>query len=325
MYILLGVMSACVLIVLFEYRIRRPDRFILYESKGKIKRRKGRIYPRHLSLSIPIVMKSTTIDTEVEAKGKLGLKIRLSLSVIPAIDHIEALIRVGGWSEDVVTKTIQELNILAESLLGEITEKFEIQDITAEKISEKLRAHSEHILHRLGLELISVTIHAIDPSDSAIAEAIKQQENARIQEETEKMKQKARVEAAKVKIKADRDIAQSENMLELEKITMNQKQDEQEALLAKQRVHNELERRKMRLSIDEREVQMLRNNPELLMLTPQITRLAEASQNLRNARTIVSVSGSDINESTPLQTLISVLINNLQKTLENSSNKVENK
>lgn len=325
MYILLGVLSACVLIVLFEYRIRRPDRFILYESKGKIKRSKGRIYPRHFSLSIPIVMKSTTIDTEVEAKGKLGLKVRLSLSVIPSIENIEALIRVGGWSEDAVTKTIQELNILAESLLGEITEQSEIQNINAEKISEQLRAHSEQILQRLGLEIISVTIHAIDPSDSTIAEAIRQQENARILEETEKMKQKARVEAAKVKINADRDIAQSEHILELDKIAMNKKREEQEAILAKQRVHNELDRRKMRLSIDEREVQLLRNNPELLMLTPQITRLAEASQNLRNARTVVSVSGSDMNESSPLQTLISVLINNLQKTLESTSGKEENK
>ena len=38
--------------VLFEYRIRKPDVLLLYESKGQIGLRQGLIYPRHFSLPL---------------------------------------------------------------------------------------------------------------------------------------------------------------------------------------------------------------------------------------------------------------------------------
>jgi hypothetical protein len=45
---------------------------------------------------------------------------------------------------------------------------------------------------------------------------------------------------------------------------------------------------------------LLKNNPELLMLTPQAARLAEASQSLKNARTIVSLSSQDLPQGSEL-------------------------
>ena len=46
----------------------------------------------------------------------------------------------------------------------------------------------------------------------------------------------------------------------------------------------------MRLAYEKEELEVLKSSPELLMLTPQVARLAEASQNLKNARTVISLS-----------------------------------
>ena len=39
-------------LVLFEYRIRRPDTLLLYERSGEIRARTARFYPRHFSLPL---------------------------------------------------------------------------------------------------------------------------------------------------------------------------------------------------------------------------------------------------------------------------------
>jgi hypothetical protein len=58
---------------------------------------------------------------------------------------------------------------------------------------------------------------------------------------------------------------------------------------------------------------MLKSNPELLMLTPQAARLAEASQNLKNARTVISISPQEIAHSSEY---LSLFQNLLQKALD---------
>ena len=64
----------------------------------------------------------------------------------------------------------------------------------------------------------------------------------------------------------------------------------------------------MQLEMDREEVELVAENPQLLVLTPQMARLAEASQSLRNARTVVSLSGDDLPEgSSILQTLLTLL------------------
>ena len=49
----------------------------------------------------------------------------------------------------------------------------------------------------------------------------------------------------------------------------------------------------MRLAFEREELEVLKSSPELLMLTPQAARLAEASQSLKNARTVISLSPQD--------------------------------
>jgi hypothetical protein len=69
----------------------------------------------------------------------------------------------------------------------------------------------------------------------------------------------------------------------------------------------------MFLELDRSELELLKNSPELLMLTPQAARLAEASQSLKNARTVVSLSPHEMS-------LGSELIGLFQKFLEKAVN-----
>ena len=57
------------------------------------------------------------------------------------------------------------------------------------------------------------------------------------------------------------------------------------------------------------------------MLTPQIARLAEASQNLRNAKTVVSLSQNDVTQGSQI---IGILHNFLQNIIQNQTKNSKN-
>ena len=84
-------------------------------------------------------------------------------------------------------------------------------------------------------------------------------------------------------------------------------------MLAQQRLEDELARDRLRLAFEKEELEILKNNPELLVLTPQAVRLAEASQGLKNARTVISLTPQDVASGSELLNLFQEL---LQKALE---------
>jgi archaeosine-15-forming tRNA-guanine transglycosylase len=87
---------------------------------------------------------------------------------------------------------------------------------------------------------------------------------------------------------------------------------EKESALARQRLEDELVRSRMRLAFEKEGLDVLRSSPELLMLTPQAARLAEASQNLKNARTVISLSPQEFDHGSEL---LGLFQNLLQKAL----------
>jgi len=149
--------------------------------------------------------------------------------------------------------------------------------------------------------------------DPKIAEALSQQEEARLLEQTEQLNHQARVVAARAKYRADEEIAEMEHALELKRAELRKKQFESDAELARQRIEDELARSRLRLDFEKEELDVLRKSPELLMLTPQAARLAEASQSLKNARTVISWTPQEIANGSELFTLFRNL---LQKELE---------
>jgi hypothetical protein len=288
------IVIAIIAFYLYEYRIKRPDQIVLFESAGKILIRKSRFFPKHFSLAIPATAYTTQLTMESVAKGNLDIKIKISVTVAASLDNISALIRTGGWNSTAVSKSAKELEVIINSQVKEYTEKFEIEELSSEKIfsylDEKVKINRE----KLGLEIISLTIQSFEALDPAISNALKQQESARILEQTESLNQKARITAARAKLKADEEIAVMENVLELKKYELKKTELEKESFLAQKRMEEELTRKKMNLEFDKSELELLKNNPELLMLTPQAARLAEASQSLKNARTVVSLSPNDM-------------------------------
>jgi hypothetical protein len=302
-----------VIALVFEYRFRKPDELVLYEANNKIIQRKSRFYPRHFSLALQNTTHSFQLNVEAAAKGNLDIKIKLSVTVGAAIGNLPALIRVGGWKSNAVNGSAKELEIIIQSIVKEFAEKYEIEELSSEKIYNYLRPKIDVSKEKLGLEVISLTVQSFEALDPKISEAMRQQESARILEQTELLNQKARIAAFKTKLKADEEIAVMENELELKKYELKKTELEKEAALAQKRVEDEIKRKKIQLAFDKDELELLKNSPELLMLTPQAARLAEASQSLKNAKTVVSLSPNDVSQGLDL-------VGMFQKFLQNAMN-----
>jgi hypothetical protein len=306
-----GALLALLIYVFYEYRIGKPDHFILYETGGKVKQRSGRFYPRHLSLALPGTVHSMSVKVEAEAKGKLGVLTQVIFSVAPATGNLSELVRVGGWSKDAVAKAAKEMQVIVFAAVKGYCENYTIDKLSSAKLSDHLQAELAKAGPSLGLDLVSLSVQAIDIMDEEIAEAMRQQESSRILEQTESEKQKARIAATRMRIEADEQIAQAEHHLELKRYKLKTEQEEKEAAIATMRVQDELKRREMQLAADEKELDLLKQNPELLLLNPQFTRLAEASQSMRNARTVISLSPQDANQGSQLTGVLQSFLLNL--------------
>jgi hypothetical protein len=230
------------------------------------------------------------------------------VTVAASLENLSSLIRVGGWNADAVARAAKDFESVLQGHVKALTEQYGIESLSSEKIHEYLNQKTPAVRTVLGLEVISLTILSFEPVNPQISEALRQQEHARILEQTESLNQTARIAAAKVKLKADEEIALLENELELKKHELKKNQLERESVLADIRINEELKRSRKKLEFDKEELDMLRSSPELLMLTPQAARLAEASQGLKNARTIVSLSPQDVSQG-------SELLGTLQKML----------
>lgn len=318
MFWLIAIIIAVIIYILFEYRLKKPDQLVLYEVNDKIGKRKTKFYPRHFSLVLPKTTYSSEIDIDATAKGSLEIKVKLNLVASLSEKHIDSLIKVGGWNKNAVSKAVKEFEIVIESLVKDFTDKFEIEELSSEKIQNHISEKLEISKEKFGVEINSISVKSFEIVDSKIADAIRQQESARILEQTELLNQKARITAAKAKLKADEEIALMENELELKKLELKQKELEKESKLADKKTEEELKRKKLNLEYEKEELSLLKNNPELLILSPQAAKLAEASQSLKNARTVVNVSPNEISQGVDL-------INLFQNFLENTFKKSENK
>jgi hypothetical protein len=154
---------------------------------------------------------------------------------------------------------------------------------------------------------------------------LKQQEHARILEQTELLNQKARIAGARAKLKADEEIALLENEIELKKYDLKKSQLERESVLADIRMNDELKRNRKKLEFDKEELDLLKSSPELLMLTPQAARLAEASQSLKNARTIVSLSPQDVAQGSEVLGLFQKLLLSAIDSIRDAGKKPKSK
>jgi hypothetical protein len=296
---------AVLLIVLaaYEYRLRKPDQLVLYETDGTIRLRGRVFFPRHLSLSLPGTTHQMELKIDGVARGSVQIRTTLAVTVAPSRDNLASLVRVGGWKRDAVVKAAKVFETAIQGIVKEFTERYLIEEVSSEKLGEHLSANVNVRAPRFGLELVSLTVQSVDAVDPEIAEAMRRRESARILEQTELLNQKARVAAARAKLDADAQIALSEHNLELKKYELRRAELEQESVLAEKRTEDELRRSRMKLAFESEELALLKSSPELLLLSPQAARLAEASQNLRNARTIVSLGPSDTERGSRLASM----------------------
>jgi len=305
------ILAVLLIICLYEFRIKKPDQIILFEKNNEVKKRKGRIYPRHFSLAIPAISHSKIMDIESEAKGKIRLEIKLAVSFAASVENTGTLIRIGGWNKKVVLNASAELETVIKGMVKDFTEKHEVEDLGSEKIYTYLKNELKNSVANLGLELLSFSVQSVELGDKKIAESLRQKEEARIQESAEIINQKARIAAAEAKLEADEKIAFAEHNLQLKRTELKKLEEKEEADLAFERIKDEMKRNNLQLDFDKKELEMIRNNPELLILTPQIARLAEAGQSLKNAKTIVNFSGNDLEKGNDVSLLLHTFLNSL--------------
>jgi hypothetical protein len=313
MWALPVILLVIIILIIFEYRIRKPDQFILFESAGFVKKRKARFYPRHFSLALPATTHAISLKFETEALGKLPIVVSLAVTIAACEDYLSSLIRVGGWKKDAIVKAGNELEILLQAAVSEFCEKLEIEDLSTEALNKHLNNKMGKTISEIGIDILAMTVQSIDPVDDEISDAMQQREASRIMEKTESEKQKARVAATKAKIDADEKIAQAEHDLELKRYKLKEAQLSRENDLTNQKVREDLKRREMQLAFEKQEVELLSKNPELMVLSPQLTRLAEASQNLKNARTVVSLSPQQVSQGGQILDMIQEFLQGMTK------------
>jgi hypothetical protein len=309
-----------ILLFLYEYRIRKPDVLLLYETKGKISIRKGLFYPRHFSLPLERTTSPIQLTVEATAVGNLEVRIKLVGSVAPSLEHIHSLIRIGGWNNEAVARAADEVQVMLQGSVKEYVEQCEIHALSSTQILNYLDEHSGLIQEKFGVEMITLAVQSLEPTDPEIMEALREQERARLLEQTERLNQQARTAAARAKFQADEEIAQMEHDLELKNAALRKILLDEETALTYQSLEDELKRNRMRLDFEKEELELLKSSPELLMLTPQAARLAEASQNLKNARTIVSFTPQELAQGSDL---LNIFQNLMQKALETKKDSTE--
>ena len=303
MWIAAVVALALIAIAAYEYRLRKPDQLVLNEVDGTIRLRKAMFYPRHFSLALPGTTHQIELKIDSVARGSVQIRTSLALTVAPSRENLSSLIRVGGWRRDAVVKAAKEFETVVQGIVKEFTERHLIEELSSEKLNAHLSAGVSAGIPKFGLEVVSLAVQSVDAADPAIAEAMRQRESARILEQTELLSQQARVSAARAKLEADEQIAISEHALELKRYDLRKAELEKEALLAEKRTEDELKRSRMKLAYEKEEMTLLKSSPELLLLSPQAARLAEASQNLKNARTIVSLWPSESEQGSGLSNM----------------------
>ncbi|MBN2090760.1 hypothetical protein JW964_14200 [candidate division KSB1 bacterium] len=301
-----------VLYILFERK--RPDQLILIEKKGKVMVWTRAFYPKYLCLSLPYTTRSVTTEVKTQARGKIDANIKLTVSFYPDAEHIENLIHVGGWSIDALARIEKELAGTVQGIVGEIIEPLDIAEMTREHIAKTIKTRLNSIATNIGVIITGVTVLNAEASDLKIAEAIKKTEVAHIQEEAEKTIQASRTAQAEMKAKADQAILNAEHDTIMKKLALRKIEEAESAILAKAALEQQVERRNIELAIEKSEVELLAQNPALLLLSPQLTRLTEASQQLKNAETVVTLSADFLNKlPQPLQQIFNLLKSDKQK------------
>jgi regulator of protease activity HflC (stomatin/prohibitin superfamily) len=295
-------------LALYEYRLRKPDQIVIAEARDGVRVRGGRIFPRHFSTPITKTTHSFSQTVDASAKGSLEVRVKLAVTVALSMDDLSVLVKVGGWAPDAIARAAKELETLILGYVKGYTELHEVEELSSDRIRGYLQERVQESKHLLGLEVITLTIASYDPVNPQIAEAIRQREHARILERTEVLNQEARVAATRVRLHADEEIAALEHALEIRKTELKHAEFEKESALAGSRAEHELSLKKMQLDFEKDELRLLKESPELLLLTPQAARLAEASQSMRNARTVVSLSPPDGVQGTEILSMFSTLV-----------------
>ena len=86
----------------------------------------------------------------------------------------------GGWNQDATAHAADEVQLMLQGLVKEYVEQCEIHALSSTDIVSNLNKRSVLIQEKFGVELISLAVDSLEPTDPEISEALRQQEQARL-------------------------------------------------------------------------------------------------------------------------------------------------
>ena len=99
----------------------------------------------------------------------------------------------GGLEPRAVLHAADEAQVLLQGLgFKEYTERSGINTLSSANILNFLNENAAVAKEKFGVELMSLAIQSLDPTDPEIADALRQQEQARLLEQTERLQERKR-------------------------------------------------------------------------------------------------------------------------------------
>jgi len=295
-YLIVSAGALVILLFVFVmlYRFRRPDQLVIIYQKGRLVLCRRRIYFKKFALPIPASVQTVLAEVNTQAKGKIDIAVKVSVSFYPDPERVDSIVRVGGWNPDCVERISKELRGTAQGLISDYAEQKELSFLTREELAQVIKEKLKLQEGTMGIKVTAVTVQKLEAIDEKIAEAIRQLEEAKIQERAEKAIQDARLSQAITKLETNQRIMEEEHKLEMRSLTLKEAQEIEGAKLAKTSVQMETERRRLLLEVEKEELDVILKNPKLFLLAPQLAKLTEASQQFKNAETVINVSSDAI-------------------------------
>jgi hypothetical protein len=308
--ILLVLFVIAIIAIIVQIKIREPHQIIVKEKNGKFEASLQKLYLKCRSL--PLSCEENFFESEFKAtsSGNIEIKIKLNGSASIDFEKLDNLIKKGGWNEKALQNATEKFMSMAIGYLKSRIEKLEIEEINLEKI-DYLIFNAKKESAEFGISIKNFSATNLEILDEKAKEAIRAKESARLNKKNEEYLQNLKYDIEKKKCELELKLLEEKKNLSSQKKVLNEIEAENENHIKKLQAEFEKEIQQIKLEVEKQELELLKKHPELLLFSPQAARLIEASQSLKNARTIVNLSGEaakgvDISEA--LTDLISSLI-----------------
>lgn len=313
------ILAIITVIIAIEIRVRKPFEILIVEKKGKILASRTFFYIK--SRTLPLKLSEFAFEFNLQAYARNKIPIRAHFAGALEVDekNIENLIKAGGWNKNAIVAAAEKLlNVAKSNALCQI-ENTPVNNLRSDILASYLR--DKVYTEFFGLKWVYVACLDYEIEDEKINEILRKEEISTLSEKSEEAVEKSKLSIEKIKHQIEQEIIKIKEDALVKKQELKKLETSLDQELKKAQAEFEARVQKLKLEIEKEELQLLKQNPELLLLSPQAARLLEASQSLKNARTVVNLSQGEIAKGVDVSGALNELIYSiLKKETESEKN-----